>query len=59
MALVARVIHAAKTLGKSVTVCGEMAADVRGARLLRDLGVDGLSVAPARVAEIKLALLEP
>ncbi len=37
-------------------MCGEIAGDPRGARVLVGLGVDALSVAPARFAPLKLAL---
>jgi phosphotransferase system enzyme I (PtsI) len=41
-----------------VTVCGEIAADPRGAPILVGLGVDGLSVAPPRLADA-VAILGP
>ena len=37
-------------------MCGEVAADARGARILAGLGVDGLSVAPPRFPDVVLAL---
>lgn len=42
--------------GLKVTVCGEIAADPRGARIMIGLGVDALSVAPARLSSLKLTL---
>jgi phosphotransferase system HPr (HPr) family protein len=50
--LVARVVEEAHAASprKSVTVCGEIAADPRGARILVGLGADALSVAPPRLA---------
>jgi phosphoenolpyruvate-protein kinase (PTS system EI component) len=37
-------------------VCGELAGDVDGARLLAGLGVTELSMAPPRIADVKEAL---
>jgi phosphotransferase system HPr (HPr) family protein len=54
--LVDRIVRGAHRRARQVTVCGEMAADDRGARILVGLGVDALSVAPARVAPIRLLL---
>ena len=50
--LVARVVEEAHAASprKSVTVCGEIAADPRGARILVGFGADALSVAPPRLA---------
>jgi phosphoenolpyruvate-protein kinase (PTS system EI component) len=47
--LVSRVVDATHALGKKVTVCGEIAADPCGARVMVGLGVDALSVAPPRL----------
>ena len=44
--------------GKKVTVCGEYAASLEGARTLIGLGVDALSVPPPRFAPLKIALGE-
>jgi phosphoenolpyruvate-protein kinase (PTS system EI component) len=49
LALVARIVESAHARGKRVTICGEVAADERGARILVGLGVDALSVASPRV----------
>ncbi len=57
LAHVARIVLAARTHGKVVTVCGELAGDPRGARVLVGLGVQGLSVSPPKVAVVKAALL--
>lgn len=46
----------AHKLGRKVTVCGEVAADPRSAKILIGLGVDALSVAPKRFAGLKLGL---
>jgi phosphotransferase system HPr (HPr) family protein len=58
LALIARVVEQAHAASprKSVTVCGEVAADPRGARILIGLGVDALSVAPPRLADTVRAL---
>ena len=56
LALVARVVDTVHACGKKVTVCGEVAADPRGARVLTGLGVDALSVAPPRMADTATAL---
>jgi len=51
-------IDGAHRKGRKVTVCGEVAADPRGARILIGLGVDALSIAPARFSSLKLALTD-
>jgi phosphotransferase system HPr (HPr) family protein len=56
LALIDQVVRAAHAVGKRVTICGEVAADPRGAKVLVGLGVDALSVAPPRVAETASAL---
>jgi phosphotransferase system HPr (HPr) family protein len=56
LSLVAAIVRGTHAQGKQVTVCGELAGDERGARILVGLGVDALSVAPARVAPVRLAL---
>jgi phosphocarrier protein FPr len=53
---VAKVIERARAAGKKVTVCGELAGDIDGARLLVGFGADGISVAIPRLSELKLAL---
>lgn len=53
---VKRTVDGAHAHGRSVTVCGEIAADPRGARVLVGLGVDALSVAPNKFAQTKLGL---
>jgi phosphotransferase system HPr (HPr) family protein len=57
LALVLRVVDAARAHDRTVTVCGELAGDPRGARVLVGLGVQALSVSPPRVAVVKAALL--
>jgi phosphoenolpyruvate-protein kinase (PTS system EI component) len=54
--MVERVVLAAHARGLEVSVCGEMAGDPHGARLLVGLGVDALSVATGRLAKAKLSL---
>ncbi len=49
LAIVAQVVERVHARGKRVTICGEVAADERGARILVGLGVDALSVAAPRV----------
>lgn len=50
------VIQAARTHGRPVAVCGEMAADTRYGPLLAGLGVDELSVSPPALARLKESL---
>lgn len=50
------IIDAFNKAGKPISVCGEMAADPRGALLLRGLGLQKLSMDPARIAGVKAAL---
>src|SRR4029077_15422332 len=52
LAIVEEVVEAAHVHGRHVTVCGEIAADPRGARVLIGLGVDALSVATTRFADV-------
>jgi phosphocarrier protein FPr len=56
LTLIAQIVNAAHLAGKPVTVCGEMAGDVEGATVLVGLGVDAISVAPARLVEVKKGL---
>jgi phosphoenolpyruvate-protein phosphotransferase len=51
--LIARVTRAARRTGLSVEVCGEAAGEPALAVLLVGLGVDELSVAPARLDEVR------
>jgi phosphoenolpyruvate-protein kinase (PTS system EI component) len=54
--MVERVVAVAHTRARKVSVCGEMAGDGHGARILVGLGVDAISVATARFAKVKLSL---
>lgn len=54
--MIRRTVWAAQAAGKSVSVCGEMAAQARLALLLVALGVDTLSVVPHALPELKQAL---
>jgi phosphoenolpyruvate-protein kinase (PTS system EI component) len=56
LAMIERVVARAHAHERKVTVCGEMAGDDRGAVILVGLGVDALSVAPARFAKIRRVL---
>jgi phosphoenolpyruvate-protein phosphotransferase len=51
--LIAQVVDAAHPAGKTVEVCGEAAGETAVAALLIGLGVDELSVAPARLDELR------
>ncbi len=53
--MIARVIAAARSHARKVTVCGEMAGEPHSARILVGLGVDAISVAPGRFAKVKLS----
>jgi phosphoenolpyruvate-protein kinase (PTS system EI component) len=54
--MVERVVEVAHAHGRKVSVCGEMAGDPHGARILVGLGIDSISVATARFAKVKLSL---
>jgi phosphoenolpyruvate-protein kinase (PTS system EI component) len=56
LTLVSRVLCAAKAHSRAVTVCGEMAGDSLGARVLVGVGVDALSVSPSKVPSVKATL---
>jgi phosphoenolpyruvate-protein phosphotransferase len=51
-----RVVQAAHQAGKTVAVCGELAADPRIAPLLVGLGVQELSMSPPAIVRVKAAL---
>jgi multiphosphoryl transfer protein len=54
--LVDLTVRGASAHGCWVGVCGELAGDVESARLLVGLGVQELSMAPPRIADVKQAL---
>ena len=56
LALVQRTIAGAHAAGRKVTICGELAADERGARVATGLGADVLSVAPVHVSRVRALL---
>ena len=51
-----RIAAAARSAGKSASVCGDLAADPAMAVLLMGLGFDGVSIAPQFVPEVKYAV---
>jgi phosphocarrier protein FPr len=54
--MVERVVSSAHAHARKVTVCGEIASNPDGARIMVGLGVDAISVATARFAKVKLSL---
>jgi phosphoenolpyruvate-protein kinase (PTS system EI component) len=56
LSMVENVLLVAHARARKVSVCGEMAGDPHGARILVGLGVDALSVATGRFAKVKLSL---
>ncbi len=54
--LVDLTVRGAQAHGRWVGVCGELAGDIDGARLLVGLGVEELSMAPPRIADVKQTL---
>jgi phosphoenolpyruvate-protein kinase (PTS system EI component) len=56
LALVERIVVGSHAEGRKVTVCGEIAGDPEGAKILVGLGVDALSVAPGKLAKVRAAL---
>jgi len=56
--LIQRTIEAGVRAGIPVTMCGEMAGDVRYTRLLLGLGLTEFSMHPANVLEVKRAVLD-
>jgi phosphoenolpyruvate-protein kinase (PTS system EI component) len=54
--MIERVIAVAHARSRKVSVCGEMAGDPHGARILVGLGIDAISVATVRFAKVKLSL---
>ena len=56
LSLIASVVDGARTQGRWVGVCGELAGDPLAAALLVGLGVEELSMAPPRIPDVKAAL---
>jgi len=56
LTLIANTVRAAKAFGTWVGVCGGLAGDPLGARILTGLGVDELSMSAQDVASVKAAL---
>ena len=56
LSLVAATCEAARRAGKTVSVCGELAADPRATPLLVGLGVDALSASPAALGFVRRVL---
>jgi phosphotransferase system enzyme I (PtsI) len=57
LGLIASVIQGARTAGKAVSVCGEMAGDPAFTELLLAMGLRSFSMHPAQVASIKQRVL--
>lgn len=51
--LIARTINAGERVGKPVSICGEMAGDVRVTRMLLGLGLTGFSMHPQQLLDVK------
>ena len=56
LCLLAQTCEAAHRVGKTVSVCGELAADPRATPLLVGLGVDALSASPAALGFVRRVL---
>ena len=54
--LIDHVVRAGRAHGKTVALCGELAADPRIGPLLAGLGVQELSMSPPAIANVKTAL---
>jgi phosphoenolpyruvate-protein kinase (PTS system EI component) len=54
--LIDRIVRAARAAGISVEICGEAAGEPAVAALFVGLGVDELSVSPARVDEVRMVV---
>lgn len=55
--LVASTIECGRRLGKSVSVCGEMAGDPVFTEMLLAMGLRSFSMHPSRIAEVKQRVL--
>ncbi len=56
--LLSRIVLAAKSAGKPIAVCGEMAGDVSLTRLLLGLGLRTLSMHPTNLLQIKNIIMQ-
>ncbi len=56
--LIAHTINAGERVGKPVSVCGEMAGDVRVTRMLLGLGLTGFSMHPQQLLDVKREILQ-
>ena len=56
--LIQMTIQAAAKFGKSVSVCGEMAGDIKLTRLLVGMGMRQLSMHPAHILSVKSQILQ-
>ncbi len=54
--MIERIVAVGHARTRKVSVCGEIAGDLHGARILIGLGVDAISVATARLAKVKRSL---
>ena len=57
LTLIERVISQARTMGKSVSVCGEMAGDPAFTELLLAMGLRSYSMHPSQIAAVKQIIL--
>jgi phosphotransferase system enzyme I (PtsI) len=51
--LIAHTINVGERAGKPVSICGEMAGDVRLTRMLLGLGLTGFSMHPQQLLDVK------
>jgi phosphotransferase system enzyme I (PtsI) len=58
LSLLSHIIRSANRAGRPVAICGEMAGDVRLARLLLGLGLRQFSMHPAHLLTVKQAVLK-
>ena len=56
--LIGQVVRHGEATGVPVSLCGDMASDPRGLEALLGLGLRRLSVAPAALGRVKLAVGE-
>jgi phosphoenolpyruvate-protein kinase (PTS system EI component) len=58
LTLIAQTMRAGRAAGIPVDVCGEAASDMSALRVMVGLGADELSVAPARVGQVRQRIRE-